>query len=342
MTRNKIYWICQVSGWGTYALANLALVQAFGKWNWTATFSLVFLSAVGLVLTHAIRHFLRIRTWLQSGLLGLTARVIGTSIAGGLTLTIIGATMTILVLRSMELSALSPGIILVNIINLSIVIFIWLAIYFGVHYLDYSRKSELQAVQLTSSLKEAELSSLKTQLNPHFLFNSLNTIRALTIENPTKAHEAITKLSNILRYTLQARDSQTAGLKTEMQIVRDYLEMESLRFEDRLNVRIEMTPEVSDVPVPVMSVQTLVENAIKHGISRLTRGGNVDIVCSKSGGQAEIRVTNSGAWVESGDGTQVGLANIRQRLQLIYGERASLEIDRSASDRVSVRLKVPV
>ncbi len=342
MSRETKYWICQIAGWGLYAVVNTVLMRAFGKWSEDAIVTFIAISSAGIGITHAMRRVFHLARWVSIGVLPLIFRVTLASLAGGALLTLLAIAVRIGVYQAIEFSSLTPGVLLINGFNLSVVVFVWMSLYIGVHYLENSRRNELRAVQLTSSLKETELSSLKSQLNPHFLFNSLNTIRALTIENPSKAHEAVTKLSNILRYTLKAGDSQTATLQTEMQVVRDYLEIESLRFEERLHTHMELDPAAMDVPVPVLSVQTLVENAVKHGISRLTRGGRVEIRTSLDKDRMILTVENSGTWANGNGGTQVGLANVRQRLKLIYGDDAALRIDTSTPDRVRVQLHIPV
>jgi len=247
---------------------------------------------------------------------------------------------TVVIFQAVSPSDMKVGILMINVFNLGVVTFIWLAIYFGVHYLENYRRTEIQAVQLTSTLKEAALSSLRTQLNPHFLFNALNSIRALTLENPQKAHEAITRLSNILRYTLQSGEAPVADLKTELRVVRDYLEIEKIRFEERLEVMFDIDPATEAVQVPVMAIQTLVENAIKHGISTLTQGGDIIVRSTRQNGRAIVEVENSGDWKDPSETTRVGLDNVRQRLRLIYGQSAELSIS-PLSDRVIVKLELP-
>ena len=124
-------------------------------------------------------------------------------------------------------------------------------------------------------LQQAELRLLKSQLNPHFLFNALNTVRSLIADNPQAAQTAVTHFANTLRYALSAGQQEMVPLSKELEIVRDYLEIESLRFEDRFSVDYSVSDEAGGVQIPAMLLQTLVENAIKHGIADLPRGGRV-------------------------------------------------------------------
>ncbi len=173
-------------------------------------------------------------------------------------------------------------------------IFIWNLIYFIYHYVTKSRKQQLDTLQLEALVKELELKTIKAHINPHFIFNSLNSIRALVDENPERAREAITELSNILRSSMQADKSETVTLEKELNIVKDYLALENMRFEDRLKIEYEIDEDTLDQPVPPMMLQTLVENAIKHGISKQINGGVVRVISDFKDNYHELAVQNTG------------------------------------------------
>ena len=143
------------------------------------------------------------------------------------------------------------------------------------HYVTKSRKQQLDTLRLESLVKELELQTIKAHINPHFIFNSLNSIRALVDENPQRARKAVTELSNILRSSMQSEKMETVPLEKELNIVKDYLALENMRFEDRLKIEYQIDEDTLDQPVPPMMLQTLVENAIKHGISKQINGGVV-------------------------------------------------------------------
>ena len=142
-----------------------------------------------------------------------------------------------------------------------------------------NRNNELDRLKLETTVKELELKTIKSHINPHFIFNSLNSIRALVDENPKRARRAITELSNILRSSMQAEKSETVTLEKELDIVKDYLALEQMRFEERLKIELEIDEDTLQQPVPPMMLQTLVENAIKHGISKQIKGGVVRSDC---------------------------------------------------------------
>ena len=164
------------------------------------------------------------------------------------------------------LSALAGGIMLW---------LVWSTIYFGLHLSWNYRQSEINRLELAVQSREAKLSALRLQLNPHFLFNSLNSVRALVSEDPAQAQTMITRLSRLLRKTLQSSKVLMAPLREELRLARTYLELEAVRLEERLQFTIDADPETHEVPVPPLFVQTLVENAVKHGIAKLPDGGCV-------------------------------------------------------------------
>ena len=147
---------------------------------------------------------------------------------------------------------------------------------------------------MESLVKELQLKTIKSHINPHFIFNALNSIRALVDENPERARTAITELSNILRSSMQAEKTETTTLEKELSIVKDYLELEQIRFEDRLKVEYDIDEDTLDQQVPPMMLQTLVENAIKHGISKQLNGGLIRVTSDFTDRHHELIVENTG------------------------------------------------
>ena len=160
---------------------------------------------------------------------------------------------------------------------------VWSLIYFAIHYFENLKKAEIETLIFEAAVKDFELKTLKAQLNPHFMFNAMNSIRALIEEDPQNAKDAITKLSNLMRYTLKIERTETVSLAEELKTIQDYLDLEKIRFEERLNYKIKSTPDADRIEIPPMMVQTLVENGIKHGISKITAGGEVDVDAKVSG-----------------------------------------------------------
>lgn len=238
---------------------------------------------------------------------------------------------------------LRPVVIFVNIFVSFLFYALWAMLYFLFHFLDnYNQSLKYQA-----KINEIQLNHLKSQLNPHFIFNALNSVRALVDEDPKKAKLAITQLSNILRFSLMMDKKRTIDFENEINTVKDYLNLESIRFEERLTVKYDIEPSAFDFKVPPMMLQTIVENAIKHGISNRLKGGIIEVKCYEAiNDDLIIQVKNSGqlknqSMNKKRDGEGHGLSNTIQRLKLIYGNRASFKIYNLGSDFVITEIKIP-
>lgn len=223
-----------------------------------------------------------------------------------------------------------------------LLIALWFLIYIVYHYVDKNRKDQLDRLKLESTVKELELKTIKSHINPHFIFNSLNSIRALVDENPERARKAITELSNILRSSMQAEKSETVTLQREMDIVEDYLALEHMRFEERLKVEMDIDPDTLGQPVPPMMLQTLVENSIKHGISKLVNGGVVRIVADFKGDNLELLVQNTGQLNGMRNGDGFGIKSTEDRLNLMYQGKATFEIKNIDNNMVESKVTMPV
>ena len=198
-----------------------------------------------------------------------------------------------------------------------------------------------QIGNLEKVVKEMELRTIKSHINPHFIFNSLNSIRALVDENPDRARKAITELSNILRSSLQVEKVETVTLKNELDIVKDYLAIEQMRFEERLKIELEIDDKMLIHLVPPMMLQTLVENAIKHGISKRVNGGLVKIIAKEKGHQFEIIVQNTGNLIGNyKDG--FGFKSTRDRLKILYGDNAYFSVQEITRDMVEAKVVLPI
>jgi two-component system, LytTR family, sensor kinase len=202
------------------------------------------------------------------------------------------------------------------------------------------KEKELNEERLERLRIRAELDALQAKINPHFLFNTLNSIASLISENPAAAESTVEKLAELFRYTLQRSGNTTVRLGEELEIVRSYLEIESVRFGERLKFDIRADESMNDVLVPPLLVQPLVENSIKHGISSEPLGGRVSVEVKRDGRSCLITVTDSGkGFPVTGDPPGFGLKSIRERLALVYGDGASLSVREGSSE---VRITIPL
>jgi two-component system LytT family sensor kinase len=293
----------------------------------------------GLISTHLFREVIRRSGWLQlpvekalpKFLIGILLTCIGCGLIR------IGALDALGLLRANFFADL-----MASTSEYGITIIPWTLIYYFYHYIENSRKQQLDTLKLEALVKELELKTIKAHINPHFIFNALNSIRALIDENPARARKAVTELSNILRSSMQAEKLETVTFEKELNIVKDYLALEYIRFEERLQVEYEIDEDTLDQPIPPMMLQTLVENAIKHGISRQVDGGKVKIVSDFLGNYHELLIVNTGVLNGNRDVDGFGLASTKNRLQILFGQKANFDIREVDGNTVQARVLIPV
>jgi hypothetical protein len=200
-----------------------------------------------------------------------------------------------------------------------------LAYYLFLNLYSLSEKNMKEA-RLESLVKETELKMLRSQINPHFLFNSLNSISSLTITDPDKARDMVIRLSEFMRYALSKKDEQPVSLRSELENLRLYFEIEKVRFGDRLSTEEDIQEKCLDVKIPVMLLQPIYENAIKHGVYESTERVSIKTTISCNSEFVEVIVSNNyDPSPSSVKGTGTGLINVSRRLELVYGKRASIK-----------------
>jgi LytS/YehU family sensor histidine kinase len=328
-----------------FALINIFFAIIFDQLTANMMYRLVFFVEIGLLFSHLMREAIhRMDILLKS----LQQQVINF-----IMLTIVFAMLVAMIRTPFELicglHSLSTSdedafqrLFFINFGPTSSLLFVWNSIYFMYHYVMKSRKQQMDTLQLEALVKALELKTIKAHINPHFIFNALNSIRALIDENPQRARAAITELSNILRSSLSADKSETVSFKEELKIVKDYLALENMRFEDRLQVEYDVAEESLNQQVPPMMLQTLVENAIKHGISKQVKGGIVKITSGLNGNLHQLSVQNTGHLNGAASQNGFGLSSTQDRLSLLYGDKAKFEIRQLNPTVVEARVTIPV
>ncbi len=341
--RYKLYKICQATGWSAYAVLNLIVLATVDSLTWGKVISTVLLCITGLWFTHLYRRQIKRKSWVGLSLKKLIPRVLAASLITG---TILFSLLYVsnLVFEIYDPSKFKPSSLLIGTVNLSSVIIFWSLIYFAFHFFENYKKAEIESLIWENAVKEFELRTLRSQLNPHFMFNALNSIRALIKEDPQNAQTAVTKLSNILRYALKIERTETVPLDEEMQAIEDYLALEKIRFEERLKYEVKVDPKSGRIEIPPMMIQTLVENGIKHGITKRTEGGKISIETSLSDSKLFIKIKNTGQ-IDSEAlklSAGFGINNTKHRLSLIYGEKAQFHISNYNEKEVLTELLIPV
>ncbi|HXT21278.1 MAG TPA: histidine kinase [Thermoanaerobaculia bacterium] len=219
-----------------------------------------------------------------------------------------------------------------------------LAGFYAVDYYVKFRDREVRASQLEARLAEAQLRALRMQLQPHFLFNTLNSISSLMYSDLEAADSMMTRLADFLRLTLESDGAQEVTLGRELEFVERYLEIERIRFEDRLVVELAVEEAARAGLVPSLVLQPLVENALRHGIHRRPQGGRIALFAVRDGARLRIAIENdgpAGGAAEAGERQRVGLANTRERLAQLYGEAYTLRFEERPEGGAIVTLELP-
>jgi Histidine kinase len=348
------YWICQLCGWMAYTLLKLFTAVAVEGLPWqSATVAIVLLDGSALSLTHWLRGFMRRHGWDELN----TGQVAWRGIAASFALAIpLGLATSLTPIARIQLPEapldrlpmpfgldLAPFVTFsLNLVNWALIFAVWLIIYLTAVGIRRHKGAALRQSELARALQQSELRLLKSQLNPHFLFNALNTVRSLIADDPSRAQHAVTHLANTLRYTLGAGQNELVALARELEIVADFLELEKMRFEERLTIEREISAAAGNAQIPVMLLQTVVENAIKHGIAELPAGGVLRICAVLSDGMLELSVENPRpltSGLPAREGT--GLRNAEERLRLLFDSRAALRLDLSHPTRATTRIRIP-
>jgi two-component system sensor histidine kinase AlgZ len=304
----------------------------------------------GFALTHGLRALIRRRGWLALppaplGIRIVLATLLIAMITYGLALALSQAIFDnpVAPITQAFYQRLNPSGQLRNEAVFFVIVYAaWIAAYLAITMQRQRYRAEIRQAQLGEALRAAELRLLKSQLNPHFLFNALNGLRSLIADEPDRARDAVTHLARTLRYTLASSDEDLVTLERELEMVDDYLALESMRLAERLRVERAIDPQARGTRVPSMLLQTLVENAIKHGIAALKPGGTLRMSARVENRELVLRVDNprpTGAAPASDPG--VGLRNATERLRLLYGDKASLKLDLSAPGAASAVVRLP-
>jgi len=344
MDNKKYYWLAQFSGWSLYSFLLSAWNYVNIGFEMSVVIQLFFMIIViGIGLSHLYRAFLLNNEWVSRPLQLLIPLVIIGSLIAGLIYSLTLASILDLFYPSIGALLVTPFETLAALIlNFFILFMLWTSCYLAYSYLKNYEREEINNLRLESSQREMEMSILKSQLNPHFIFNAMNSIRALVDENPKLAKDAVTKLSNILRGTLMADKRNLVTLKDELSMVTDHLDLEKIRYEERLTIQYDIDPTSLEVMIPPMTLQTLVENGIKHGISKLPEGGSISIQIKSSEENILITIVNTGKLSMSNElRTGIGMQNVRRRLDLIYGKEFRLELKQLTESTVGAELQLP-
>jgi two-component system, LytTR family, sensor kinase len=338
---NYKYWGSQILGW--FSLAALSIYFNDDVLFSKDFFSDIVFALVGLGVSHWARTFIFKDWWEQFNLEQMLFRLLAIVPAIGIIIGIIHLS----ILYALKALPQDYNIKLIfNFLLICIVVFcFWIMFYFIFKFVGRNRKLVIERLQMENSVKSLEIKTIKNNLQPHFIFNALNSIRALVDEDPARARQSITQLSNILRSSIQVNKVETVPLRKELEIVKDYLSLESIRYEERLQVSYIIADETLELPVPPMMLQTLAENAVKHGIAAHVDGGILNISSRINKDEHEISIINTGRFTPgqskatTSDG--FGLESTRSRLKFLFGPQAEMKIVNDSLHTVKLTLHIP-
>jgi two-component system LytT family sensor kinase len=342
MNKNRLYWLFQIMGWSFYFFNDIVAYSIqYGYENQMIlnAFANIILA---ILLTHTFRFIVKKYNWITLPLTQLTIRVL----VGVFIMTNILVALNI-PLDSKYIGTLldeTPILVIEYFINLAKPLLVWVSIYVFYHYSEEKSQKEIEGLKLKSSIKETEAKVLKAQMNPHFMFNALNSIRALVLEDPAKAQQGITQLSNILRSSLIADRRTTISLKEELRTIEDYLALEKVRYEERLQTKWDIDADTLGIQVPPMMLQTLVENAIKHGVQKAIGWGFIEINTTLANEKLYIKIRNTGQLFSTESDSEsggFGLKNTAQRLDILYGNEGSFKIYQEDNLTVCAEITIP-
>lgn len=348
MSKKSAYYIrAQILFWGAYFILNLLFMRLWGAHLTLFLVGMFFwLSLVLGFTSHGFRylyktyakHWSLLKTSLHLIWLIPVSALCAQAIISGFIFLISDMFPSI----TSGAQPVSAGGMLGYTINYCILFSLWCTIYLLRTEFNKRRNSEIAYWQLQAQLKENELQFLRSQINSHFLFNAINNLRSLINEDPKAARDGLANLSVLLRGLLQGEDQQLVNLRDEMEWVRGYLALEALQFENRLSTSIDIDESLLTAKLPPLILQTLVENAIKHGIAACRAGGHLGISIQKiNTTHWQIKVTNpSPQFQPTHQGNKIGLRNARERLQLAFGDSASLHLD--IAEQVTATVEIPL
>lgn len=354
--KDRLYVIFQTGGWMCYLGTNLFLIFALPEKEGGAPRDRLFSAGLCLwviLLGWLISHFTRVIVsswgWKSLGWRALVPRIVAVACVESAIWSIIGYGYPYAIL-GLPWSDKVPFWLnlMFSLVYGTVMFATWWCVYFFYHLFDRYNRLQIEQLSLAAHAKEAELRALKSQVNPHFIFNSLNSLRALIDEDPSRARGAVTQLANLLRYSLQSGQQETVPFEDELRVVNDYLALEQVRHEERLRLRLDVAPETLQLPIPPMLLQTLVENAVKYGISARPEGGEIAIIARRENGSLRLLVTNPGALETEAArpgraaSTGLGLANAANRLRLLFGDRATLQLRPGQPGNVVAEAIIPL
>jgi two-component system LytT family sensor kinase len=349
--RKTLFWSLQLLGWTAWGVTFYLAAVVWGSHDRYVQY-MPMASAMGMVISLGLREIYR-RSWHLSPRLRLAIALFSSIAAGALWRlsreTIFGHLYVDKEKQMVEMQGWDQLFLrLPEFTSAAMVMLCWTGLYFGIKYYQLYQEEQQRNLRTTAMAHEAQLKMLRYQLNPHFLFNTLNAISTLILDKEnTLANTMVTRLSHFLRYSLDNNPMQTVNLAQEIEAVQLYLEIEKVRFAERLRLEFEIEEPAKSALIPSLLLQPLVENAIKYAISQSINGGTIRIAARVFAGELLLEVADDGPGLEHtsrNNSTRegVGLVNTRERLRELYGNSHSFRLGKTEPHGVTVYIRIPL
>ncbi|WP_460891462.1 sensor histidine kinase [Rufibacter soli] len=338
--QQKWYWVCQLTGWTLYFLMGLFISFRFYKGSPTM-YGIQFTGAfLFLVATHGQRVLSKKHHWQKLPIKLLAVLLLLYNVVVSVLVQLITYAQMVFsgsyTWKQMEFS-----ILLLYSVNGIMVLSAWSAFYFAFQAIQRWKDKEVETLKLQLSLKEAELEAIRSQLNPHFLFNSLNNIRSLVLEDPSKAREMITRLSAMMRYVIGYNRNHLVPVAEELEFLDHYVALEKIHFEDKLAFSSEVSEELKSAAIPPLGIQLLVENAIKHGIGTQAKGGCISLFMRRQNGHLQVQVENTGKLNSTSGPSGIGIQRLLERINHSLDHPGSFALHQTTDTHVTATLTLP-
>ena len=347
--KRYLFWVLQFAGWSGWGGSFYLGVLVWGKPPDNYSIYLPIISAIGMVITLGMRAVYH-RMWNADAGWRIIG-ILGASYLGGLAWMSARATIFYNLFENERKYPKDEGMEFFSYFDGAMsafwVMLVWSGLYFGIKYYMLLQEEKQRGLKVAAMAHEAQLKMLRYQLNPHFLFNTLNAISTLILDKDTKlANSMVTRLSRFLRYTLDSDPMQRVTVEEEMEALKLYLDIEKVRFDDRLRLHFDIEPGAETALLPSLLLQPLVENAIKYAVSQSVNGGSIGISAKVFGGDLLLVVADDGPGLDLKHGRMpkgggVGVSNCRERLKEIYEDQQSFRLSATDPHGLTVSIRIP-
>jgi signal transduction histidine kinase len=347
--KRRLFWVLQFAGWSGWAMSFYLGVIVGGRPPDNYAWYLPVVALIGMLITLALRRVYRL-TWERA--LGLRVfAILAASYCAAVAWMVCRASIFYSVFPGELAKMEARGKLFMSYFDGSIsafwVMLVWSALYFGIKYYLLAQEEKQRSLRAMSMAQEAQLKMLRYQLNPHFLFNTLNAISTLILDRDTKlANDMVMRLSRFLRYSLYSDPMQRVTVAEEIEALKLYLDIEQVRFGDRLQLHFDITADAARALMPSLLLQPIVENAIKYAIAQSVGGGSIGVSAGIEDGRLRLQIADDGPGLDLRNGRLpkgggVGLANIRERLKQLYGEQQSFRLSPTEPHGLTITITLP-